>query len=102
MKPAGYPSTLSVIIVAATLIGSPVPLLAQDASIGATPAAVAPPALDVEQTEAFLLNATIVKSRKIGKGVTGSLVATMTDGRVTHDAHIQHVEIGRASCRERM
>lgn len=96
MKPAGYPSTLSVVILAAALICSPDRLLAQDAAVGATPAAAAaPPALGVEQIEAFLLNGSIVKSRKIGKGVTGSLVATMTDGRVTHDAHIQHVDIVR-------
>ena len=43
--------------------------------------------------EQFLLNAQIVTSRKIGKGVTGSRVATLSDGRLTHDAHIQHVDI---------
>jgi hypothetical protein len=86
---------LSVVILSAALVCSPLPLLAQDAAIGATPAAVATPVLSVEQIETFLLNATIVKSRKIGKGVTGSRVATLTDGRVTHDAHIQDVNIQR-------
>ena len=95
MKPAGYPSTLSVVILAATLICSPLPLQAQDAAVGAPPAPGATPALSAEQIETFLLNATIVKSRKIGKGVTGSRVATLTDGRVTHDAHIQDVNIHR-------
>jgi hypothetical protein len=96
MKPAGYPSTLPVVIlVVAASFCSPLPLLAQNASGGATSvvAATPAPALSVDQIETFLLNATIVTSRKIGKGVTGSLVATMTDGRVTHDAHIQHVDI---------
>ncbi len=86
---------LSVVILGAALIGAPAPLLAQDAAAGATAVAAATSALGVEQMEAFLLNATIVKSRKIGKGVTGSLVATMTDGTVTHDAHIQSVDIVR-------
>lgn len=95
MKPAGCPSTLSLFILAATLAGSPGPLLAQDTSAAATPAVAATPALSTEQIETFLLNATIVNSRKIGKGVTGSRVATLTDGRVTHDAHIQDVNIHR-------
>jgi hypothetical protein len=101
--------------IAAALLVSPLPALAQNAPGAAKPgaakpAAVAPtaaapaasaasaaaaPALSSEQIETFLLNAKIVSSRKIGKGVTGSLVATMTDGRVTHDAHIQHVNIHR-------
>jgi hypothetical protein len=74
--------TLSLVVL--TLSG---PLLAQA------------PALSSEQIEAFLLNATIVSSRKIGKGVTGSQVATMTDGSVTHDAHIQHVNIQKHDAR---
>lgn len=84
---------LFVPIVAAALISSHVPLRAQEAAAAAGVAA--PAALSTSQIEAFLLNATIVKSRKIGKGITGSVVATMTDGRVTHDAHIQHVDIVR-------
>jgi hypothetical protein len=91
---------LSVGILAATLVCSPLPLLAQDASAAAAPAvAAATPALSVEQIETFLLEATIVNSRKIGKGVTGSRVATLTDGRVTHDAHIQDVDILRPNDR---
>jgi hypothetical protein len=86
-------STLSVVFafVAAALVASPVPLLAQEASVAATSAGA--PAPTSEQVEEFLLNATIVSSRKIGKGVTGSRVATLSDGRLTHDAHIQHVNI---------
>jgi hypothetical protein len=85
---------LSVIILAAALVCPPPPALAQDVP-GATSAAAATSVLSVEQMETFLLNATIVNSRKIGKGVTGSRVATMTDGRVTHEAHIQDVNIHR-------
>jgi len=91
------------------LVSSSGPLLAQNAPaqnapVAATPAVEAPvvtttPALTSEQIEAFLLNATIVNTRKLGKGVTKSSVATMTDGRVTHDAHIQHVNIERRADR---
>ena len=44
---------------------------------------------DIEQ---FLLNAKIVKTRSAGKGITGSLRATLTDGTLTHDAHIQMID----------
>jgi hypothetical protein len=86
---------LSIVILAGALVSFPSPLPAQDVAAAAAPAVAAAPALSSEQIETFLLNATIVNSRKIGKGVTGSRVATMTDGRVTHDAHIQHVDIER-------
>jgi hypothetical protein len=89
MKPAVSLSTPSVVILAVALIFSPIPLLAQEAAV----AAATPSALTSEQMEEFLLNAQIVTSRKIGKGVTGSRVATLSDGRLTHDAHIQHVDI---------
>jgi hypothetical protein len=86
MKSAERVSMLLVVILAA-LVCSPGPLLAQKAAIPAKSA------LTYEQMEEFLLNAKIVKSREIGKGVTGSKVATLSDGRLTHDAHIQNVSI---------
>jgi hypothetical protein len=45
-----------------------------------------------EQTEQFLKNARVTKPRGTGKGVTDSLRVTLTDGTVTHDAHIQQVD----------
>ena len=44
------------------------------------------------QIESFLLQARVLNTRPAGKGVTNSLRATMSDGVVTHDAHIQTVE----------
>ena len=75
-------------VILAALVCSSGPLLAQKAA-----AVSSKSALTTEQMEEFLLNATIVTSREIGKGVTGSRVATLSDGRLTHDAHIQHVNI---------
>jgi hypothetical protein len=92
MKPAECSSTtlsVGIVCLAAALLASPMPLWAQEAAVAAKPS------LTTEQIEEFLLNATIVKSRKIGKGVTGSRVATLSDGRITHDAHIQDVDIER-------
>lgn len=54
----------------------------------ATPAA---PTLDIAAQLEFLRTATVVSSRPIGKGVTGSKRVTLTDGTLTHDAAFQAV-----------
>jgi hypothetical protein len=46
--------------------------------------------------EAFLLKARIVNTRDAGSGVTNSRRATLTDGQLTHDVHIQTVDIAQA------
>jgi hypothetical protein len=53
-------------------------------------AAVARPS-DTE-IEQFLMRAKVIKTRSAGKGITASIRATMTDGGVTHDAHIQTID----------
>jgi hypothetical protein len=57
-----------------------------------TAAASAPPALSDAETERFLREAKVVRTKSIGKGVTGSVRATLTDGTLTHDAQIQTIE----------
>jgi hypothetical protein len=62
------------------------------------PAAVAhvaqgsPAAFTDAEKETFLLKASIVRTRGAGKGITGSLRGTLSDGTVTHDAHIQTID----------
>ena len=56
----------------------------------AQPATATP--LSDDQIEAFLRDAKVVKTKSVGKGVTGTLRATMTDGTLTHDAQIQQIE----------
>jgi hypothetical protein len=59
----------------------------------ATAAAPAKPAaLSDAEVERFLLNGKVTKTRGAGKGVTGSLRGTMTDGTLTHDVHIQPID----------
>jgi hypothetical protein len=48
-----------------------------------------PPDNEIEQ---FLLTAKVVRSRDTRKGVTGSIRATLTDGTLTHDVHVQMVD----------
>ena len=56
----------------------------------AKPATATP--LSDDQAEAFLRDAKVVKTKSVGKGVTGSMRATLTDGTLTHDAQIQQIE----------
>jgi hypothetical protein len=62
-------------------------LTAQEAS------APAVPRLTPEEMQTFLLKARIVKMRDAGSGVTASRRVTLSDERLTHDAHIQTVDI---------
>lgn len=51
--------------------------------------AQAPPPVPAQLT--FLATAKVVKSRPIGKGITGALRVTLSDGTLTHDAAFQAV-----------
>ena len=54
-----------------------------------------PPALDAQAMETFLLRARIIEQRDAPGGVTGSRVVTLTDGTITHDAHVQTVDVSQ-------
>jgi hypothetical protein len=72
------------------LVGLAPALLAQE-----TPAPAPTPALSPEAMEAFLLKARVSNLRDAGSGVTNSRRATLSDGQLTHDAHIQTVDIAQ-------
>ena len=66
---------------------------------GIAAAAQAPPAQPAQaavfsdaQQETFLRSARIARTRSTEKGVTNSVRATLTDGTLSHDAHIQTVD----------
>ena len=68
-------------------------LLAIATLVAGAPSAQAPtPPLDDKAIEQFLLEAKVVRTRAAGKGVTGSLRATLSDGTLTHDAQIQTID----------
>ena len=52
-------------------------------------AAAIPSDADIEK---FLRDAKVIKTKSIGKGVTGSIRATLSDGTLTHDAQIQSID----------
>jgi len=45
-----------------------------------------------EQMENFLKTAKILKTKPASKGTTGTLRGTLSDGTLTHDAHIQSID----------
>src|SRR5687767_6345823 len=59
------------------------------------PAAVAPSTVSLTpaEMEQFLLTAKVIKKTGTKKGVNNTIRATLSDGRITHDAQIQYVDI---------
>jgi hypothetical protein len=51
--------------------------------------------LSREEQERFLLDAKVVERRTLSVGITNSQRATLTDGKTTHDAHFQTVDISK-------
>jgi hypothetical protein len=51
--------------------------------------------LDDAAIEAFLAKARVIRTQGVAKGVTGSLRVTLTDGTLTHDAHVQMIDESR-------
>ena len=77
-------------VLAFAVLASPPSLTAQQT------AAPARTVLTDAQMENFLLNAKIVSTKGVNTGVTNTQRATLTDGQMTHDAHIQNVDIAKS------
>ena len=84
MKPDWIRRPLAVLVLSVA-VGSPV-LLPQQ-----------PPELTDAQMEEFLLKAKVIRTRGVSTGITGIRRATLSDGRLTHDASIQSVDIYKLS-----
>jgi hypothetical protein len=76
------------IVVGLSLVLASVSLAGQDKTLIA-------PQFTPSEMEAFLLKAKIVDVRGAGGGVTNSQRVKLTDGKVTHDAHVQSVDIAK-------
>jgi hypothetical protein len=79
------------LMVVVGLLAAP-PLVAGQTATQASPV----PALSPGEMEQFLLSATIGKTKSVSKGVTKARRVVMSDGRMTHDAQIQDVDISKA------
>ncbi len=86
MDVRGRSRVLSVML----LVGLAPTLLAQGTAAPAPASALSPEAMEV-----FLLKARVVNVRDAGSGVTNSRRATLSDGQLTHDVHIQTVDIAQ-------
>ena len=60
-------------------------------NVGPAAVAIAPLPSDAD-IEQFLKEAKVVRTKDTKKGVTGSLRATLSDGKLTHDAQIQTID----------
>jgi hypothetical protein len=56
------------------------------------PAQTAQPALTLQEKEDFLLNAKLIRTHGVKKGVTATVRATLSDGKIVHDASIQMID----------
>jgi hypothetical protein len=81
------------LVVALSLIGGTAPSATTPAETGTLThlRQDAAPLTDAAMEE-FLRSARVLRSRASGKGVTGSRRATLSDGVLTHDAHVQTVD----------
>ena len=70
------------------LLALALPLLPQEAA--------APTQLSLDQKEAFLKTAKIIKARGAKKGITGTMRVTLSDGTITHDASVQKIDEEKA------
>jgi len=68
-------------------------LCAAPALEGRQQPSVAPVTLSNEEMTAFLRKAAITKRRTADKGTTNTVRATLSDGRITHDAQFQTVDV---------
>jgi hypothetical protein len=50
-----------------------------------------------QEIEEFLRNARVIQVKSISTGITGTQRATLDDGKLRHDAHIQTVDISKTS-----
>ena len=86
------------LIVAQEAQGPPAPAApaappsAPSGEAAAPPAASSQVALSDAEMERFLTKARIVKTKSAPKGVTNSVRATLSDGTMSHDAHIQTID----------
>jgi hypothetical protein len=77
-------------IVALLLVSSAGAPLARQAATSSAAVVLSP-----EEMERFLLEGEVVDRKGAGKGVTDTIRATLSDGRIKHDAQIQTVDIQR-------
>lgn len=54
------------------------------------------PKLTLEEQEEFLRTAKVIKTKDSKNGITGTIRATLSDGKITHDAQIQNIDESKA------
>ena len=86
MRPSFVAAFLAALLSAVVVAQQPAPAPAS------APAPAPAPKLTDAQMEQFLLHAKVIKTHSASKGITASLRATLSDGKLTHDAQIQAID----------
>jgi hypothetical protein len=95
MMRSSLSTAFGAVVLSAALLAQQPPVPQTSAPTPAPAAAVETqkaPALSDAEIEQFLLKAKVIKTKGIKKGVTGSIQATLSDGKITHLAHIQTID----------
>lgn len=90
MNPTIRPIACAVVLLAFSAWPCPARLAAAQEGVATAPS---PPAFSDEEMERFLLNANVTATIKVSKGVTQARQVRMSDGKLTHDAQVQDVDI---------
>jgi hypothetical protein len=88
------------VCIAGVVLRQPLSPAAAQSAAPSPPAAQAAPqpsAMSDADIARFLAEARVVKTKSAGKGVTNSIRATLSDGTLTHDAHIQTIDEKKAT-----
>lgn len=90
---AGTRARLATLVLGLSCLGfASAPPARQASPAAQTPAPAAATALTDQDMERFLREARIIKTRTARNGITNSTQATLSDGTLTHDAHIQIID----------
>ena len=91
MRPFVTTAFGALVLSGSLLAQQPAPPAVGPSTEAAAPARTGPVLSDAEMEE-FLLRAKVLKTKGVSKGVTGTLRATLSDGKLTHDAQIQYID----------
>lgn len=86
------PTVRVALLAFAVVAGAHFGLLAQTASAPVAQAPAPAGALTLKEQEEFLQKAKVTKTKGVSTGITGTLRATLSDGRITHDASFQSID----------
>ncbi len=75
------------------------PIVALAGALSFSAGALAGGQLSDQEKELFLLKAKVIERHEVSTGITGTIRLTLKDGALTHDAHLQTIDVYKARAR---